>query len=565
MLPAPKIKIFEEFVQAASKEELIWMNGYISGILSIDRAISTDIPSAATAQVEKITVLYGTETGNSKSVATGFSVFLKPLGIKVKLCSADQYKLNDLSKEEFLVVIMSTQGEGEPPLSSKKFYDALHQQQFDLTKLNYAVLALGDSSYPLFCKAGEDIDLRLAALGAKRLNDLVKCDVDFLPVAKDWYQSIAQQLKDRQQPAQKTSHPKTTGSGKQYYTGTVSHIINLNDNISNKATYHIEIATDVPVHYAPGDALGIIPENPDQPVKEILHISGLPANTKVTFRNEDFNLEELFRKKVNIMYLPERTVRQYAKLTGHDIPDTKIGLLNLLKIYPLKHREQFFDLIQLLEPITPRLYSIASSPEAVEDEIHLTVALDTYTIDKETRYGLCSGAMKDWEPGRKVSFYIQKNHHFKLPDPDKPIIMIGPGTGIAPFRSFLSERAANGAEGKNWLFFGEQHFICDFLYQTEIQEWADLGVLTKVSLAFSRDQPYKLYVQHKILEEAREFWNWIDNGAYVYICGAKSPMSTDVQQTILQVIQRYGNKSSTEAMTYLQYMKEEGRYLLDVY
>jgi len=239
--------------------------------------------------------------------------------------------------------------------------------------------------------------------------------------------------------------------------------------------------------------------------------------------------------------------------------------LNLLKIYPVKDAAQFEEVIDALEPISPRLYSISSSPEAHIGEVHLTVAKDIFKVNEEVQYGLCSDLLSRLNPDENIDFYIHKNSQFKLPAADKDIILIGPGTGIAPFRSFLAERDATGAIGKNWLFFGDQHFATDFLYQTEFQNWIQTGVLTKMNVAFSRDQQQKIYVQHKMFKHGAEFFEWLQAGAYLYVCGAKEPMSIDVENTLLDIIRHFGNKKDTEALVYLDKLKEEGRYMKDVY
>lgn len=263
--------------------------------------------------------------------------------------------------------------------------------------------------------------------------------------------------------------------------------------------------------------------------------------------------------------MPERVVKHYASVVQQNIPETKIDLLDLLKIYPVKDANQFLEVIKILETIAPRLYSIASSPDAHSGEVHITVAKNTFKVNDETRFGLASDFLSHLNENTELKFYVSPNNQFRLPEEDQNIIMIGPGTGIAPFRSFLAERDSTGATGKNWLFFGEQHFATDFLYQTEIQNWFETGVLTKVNIAFSRDQQEKIYVQHKMLQHGAEFFEWLHAGSYVYVCGTKDPMSIDVEQTLLQIIEKFGERSKEEAEQFLDDMKEEGRYVKDVY
>jgi len=565
MLTATKLKIIQELIAGSSKEELIWLNGYLAGIVAAQAdGQEAEAPPAKPA-IGKITIAYGTESGNSKKVATEFASKAKKNGIAAKLVSLDQYRLADLSKEEYFFTVISTQGEGEPPAAAKKFYDHIHQNGYKLEKLKFGVLALGDTAYPLYCKAGEDVDEQLQRLGGQRVVNLQKCDVDYEAEATNWYSAILQKLGNQQgtpTPAAtvvaKKSHAKKT------FVGTVLTNINLNDQGSNKQTHHIEIAAD-DLDYQSGDSIGIIPENSKAVVDAVIAFTGADADKLISYRNEEISLFNLLRKKLNIVYLPERVVRKYALLVQQEIPETKIGLLDLLKIYPVRDAAQFDEVVELLEPNAPRLYSVSSSPEAHIGEVHLTIALDKFVVNEEIKFGLCTDILCQLAPDDAIEFYVHKNSQFKLPAADKDIIMIGPGTGIAPFRSFLAERDAKGATGRNWLFFGDQHFQTDFLYQTEFQDWLNTGVLTKLDVAFSRDQPEKVYVQHKMFKQVDTFFEWLQSGAYVYVCGAKEPMSNDVENTLLDIIQHASHKSRPEALHYLDLMKEEGRYLKDVY
>ncbi len=318
------------------------------------------------------------------------------------------------------------------------------------------------------------------------------------------------------------------------------------------------------VNYEPGDSLGVVPHNPVEVVDSILSIVGINRNKKFHYRNEEFSVHDLLRKKLNITYLPERVVTKYASLVQQEIPSIRMDLLNLVKIYPVKDEAQFEEVVDILDPITPRLYSIASSLAAHENEVHLTVVKNCFTVNNEVLQGLCSHYLANLSADSSFDFYIHKNSEFRLPAADKDIIMIGPGTGIAPFRAFIEERNASGASGRNWLFYGDQHFESDFLYQTEIQNYLQLGALTRVDVAFSRDQAEKIYVQHKILKQGDGFFSWLESGAHVYVCGAKS-MGDDVEQALIQVVEQLGNKSAEQAQSYINLLKEEGRYQKDVY
>ena len=569
MLAEPKLKTLLDLISHSTKEELIWMNGYISGLLTQvgakQEGAVPGVPAVVKPSVGKITIVYGTETGNSKRVATDFAGKAKKIGITPKLVSLDQYRLTDLSKEEYFLAIISTQGDGEPPAAAKKFYDHIHLNGFKFDKLKFSVLALGDTSYPLFCKAGEDVDAQLQKLGGKRIAPMQKCDVDFDEEANQWFASVLQSLNGNESaPAAPVVSPPKKSSGKKTYTGAILSNTNLSDRGSNKQTHHIEIGAEG-LEYLPGDSIGIIPENDTAVVEAILLLTGTHKLAKIDYRGGLQYISGLLQKKLNLFHLPERVVKQYSAIVQQEIPATRIDLLDLLKIYPVSDSSQFEDVVEILEPITPRLYSIASSPEAHDGEVHLTVARDIFCVNDEIKYGICSDYLSQLPENTELEFYIHKNNQFRLPAPDKDVIMVGPGTGVAPFRSFLAERDATGASGRNWLFFGDQHFASDFLYQTEMQNWVETGVLTRMNVAFSRDQAKKLYVQHKMQQHGAELYHWLESGAYLYICGAKDPMSTDVEETLLQILETFGNKSKEAAVQFLDQLKEEGRYLKDVY
>lgn len=567
MLAEPKLKIILDLVQSSSKEELIWMNGFLSGL--INNGQSQEQTAVAAPSVKKITIAYGTETGNSKKVATEFAVKAKKHGIAAKLVSLEQYRITDLPREEYFFTVLSTHGEGEPPVAAKKFYDYIHNNGFKVPQLKYAVLALGDTSYPLYCKAGEDVDVQLNKLGAERIVPLQKCDVDFEEDADTWFGNVLQLIADAPQAkiTAKIIAPAETkkAAGKKYYNGTILANINLNDKGSNKETYHIEVGVEEALEYEPGDALAIVPHNKKSVVENIIALTGIDASLTVETAKATSTVEELLTKNLNISYLLSSVVKKYAAITGHEIPDTRFDFIDLLKLYPVKDARQFIEVLKILSLIAPRLYSISSSPNAHSGEVHITVSRHRFTVGEEEKVGLCSDYVGDLPVDTNITFYIHKNRAFRLPAPQKDIIMIGPGTGIAPMRSFLAERDATGATGRSWLFFGEQHFVTDFFYQTEIQNWLQTGVITKLSLAFSRDQQQKIYVQHKMQKHAAELFEWIDNGASVYVSGTKDPMSKDVENTLLEIIREKGKKSDEEANTYLKKLKDEGRYEKDVY
>ncbi len=597
------MKTLEALVRDSSEAELIWINGYLSGLVADKvrtvgqatngngHAAHQDVNGKAAIE-RKATICYGTETGNAKKLALDLARLCKQSGITVSCKGLDQYRFEDLSKERDFYVVVSTQGEGEPPEPAKAFFKELETANVSLSRMRFGVLALGDTAYPLYCKAGEDLDARLHALGAERVLPLQKCDVDYEADAAAWFNQLIQRYATVPNgsgalsaadaatsiadalahapastlgatavaPAKAAKH-----SGKRYYNGTVTTHINLNDRGSRKETWHIEIQTTEPVDYQPGDAIAIVPENRPEVVERILALLQVNADKTVDLGKGEHTVGELLQKQLSVCHLLASTVKKYAQLTGHGIPDTRMDLADLLHIYPLSAPEQLVPMLALLSPIAPRLYSVASSPRVNAHEVHLVVAKHRFLAEDSERFGLCSSFLGDLPRGTAIRFYVHHNRAFKLAPEDKDIIMIGPGTGIAPFRGFLQDRDQSGAGGRNWLFFGEQHFQTDFLYQSELQQYLQTGVLQRLSVAFSRDQVERIYVQHRMKEMGAELFNWLQGGAYLYISGTKDPMSKDVEKALLEVIAEQGAMDATAAAKYLEQCKKEGRYQKDVY
>ncbi|NAW50447.1 sulfite reductase [Elizabethkingia argentiflava] len=572
MLSEIKLKVLEEISNSFSRDEVIWASGYLAG-----RAASSAFLTEKESQqpndvlisesVQKITLAYGTETGNAKKLAMGFSAIAKKKGFKIKLEDLAQYKTKDLSQEAYFFIITSTQGDGEPPFSAKKFYDYIHENELDLSHLKFGILGLGDSSYPQFCKTAEDIDTRLESLGAQRVIPLKKCDVDYEEEAPQWLEDVFSVTHNKGKSITHSSSSASSVSGiRKKYKGKVSTTINLNDITSDKETYHIELDTEEPVVYKPGDALGVVPFNSRIVVEEIINLTEINPRMQIETPRFTASVFDLLHEHLNISYLQQATVSEYARITGQDIPEIRLSLLDLLRIYPVKNVSEFEEIIKILSPQIPRLYSISSSPEAHgNQQVHITVAKSEFFINDKKYTGLCSGFLSGFKEGECVGFYIQEAKHFKLPDTQKDIIMIGPGTGVAPFRSFLWERDALGAEGRNWLFFGDRHFLSDFLYQSDFQYFLKTGVLTHLDLAFSRDTAEKIYVQHRLQQKANQVFQWLQAGAYLYVCGARNPMSKEVEETLLDIIQHQGKLSKKEALKYLEELEVSGRYTKDVY
>jgi len=558
MIEEIKLNELNQLVERLSREELLWLNGYVSGLLkgSAREEVKGEVLQG------KLTIVYGTETGNAKKLATEFVAKARKQGLQAKLSSLDQYRLSDLTKEENFVVIVSTHGDGEPPAAAKKFFDHIFGSKPELSRLRFSVLALGDTAYPLFCKAGEEIDSRLENLGGTRILALQKCDVEYQEIAEEWFKQLVQSFTPSKGgvPAQALTQ-KTLG--RKVFNGRILSKVNLNAKESSKETYHIEIAADDLV-YEPGDSIGVVPKNQLNEVEKIIALLGIREDQSIAYGGKEYLLKDVLTHKLSVCYLSDRVVKKYAVIVQQNIPSVRLDLIDLLKIYPPSDEKQGIEIIQSLEPITPRLYSISSSHRAHEGEVHITVARNCFQLDGVTRHGLCSDYLAQLGEEAEFEFYVHKNLQFRLPSADKDIIMIGPGTGIAPFRAFVEERVNVGATGRSWLFFGDQHFHSDFLYQTEWQDHLKTGALTKMNVAFSRDQQEKIYVQHKLLHHAAEVLQWIESGAYVYICGAKS-MSVDVENILLEIIGVDGKKSEDEAQLYLSQLTEEGRYLKDVY
>jgi sulfite reductase (NADPH) flavoprotein alpha-component len=553
MLSETKLSLLQQLAQNASKEEIIWTKGYLTGFLDRVELLGGTTEGNTLAPVAvKPLIIYGTETGNSKKVASNLLATFKKNKIQAKAIDVFQYDAAKLEKESLVLFVMSTQGEGEFPQNAIPFYEKLKASNANLNKVSFAVLGLGDSSYPLFSNAGILLDEVLAEKGAKRLLPLVKADVDFAETVSIWeadlqkaFQNLGSNVTNEVKPTS-----ATVSSGKKNYLGKISHKVVLNDTGSNKETYHIEIESDDEISYEPGDALGVFPKNKEAEIQAI-----------ATYFGEE-NYSILADK--NIRGLSKKSLEAFSKLFEIEIIEEKANLLDIIQKYNPK-KVKLEEVIALLLPISPRLYSISSSSEAHDGQVHLTVSLNKFKVNDKMKSGLASEFLADFPLDEQLEFYIHKNQNFRLPKEETDIIMIGPGTGIAPFRSFLAERDVTGAEGKNWLFFGEQHFVLDFYYQTEIQEWLTTGVLTKLDTAFSRDQERKIYVQDRIREKAKEFNAWLENGASIYICGQKNPMSQDVENAIVAVISKERNISEEQAKQILEELENQGKYQKDVY
>ena len=396
--------------------------------------------------------------------------------------------------------------------------------------------------------------------------NLFKADVDYKLIADEWMEIVFLKLSSTSNSINIFDKKETISKDKSnHYKGKISSIVNLNDNKSDKKTYHIEVECDSEVQYQSGDIASVLPINDPNLVNEIILFTKVDPHKIIELNKRKDSIKELLLNYLCITYLSESVLKSISEKLSLSIPSIRIDLLDLIKKYSINSSEQFEKVLQSLNPISPRQYSIASSSIVNQSELHLTVALDRFQINGQIKNGLCSGYLCGLQEGQEISFTIKKNPHFHLPDSTKDIIMIGPGTGIAPFRAFVAERSEIQAKGKNWLFFGDRKFTENFLYQTEWQEHFAMGVLNKINLAWSRDGKEKYYVQDEIRKEGKEFVEWLEGGAYIYVCGAKDPMSIDVEKAIIEVISINKNISLKKAKSYLEKLESEYRYRKDVY
>ena len=579
-------------LQAATTDftptQLAWVSGYFWGVLNQQSGAAVAVPAQA-AEVPSITLISASQTGNARRVAEALRDDLLAAKLNVKLVNAGDYKFKQIAAEKLLVVVTSTQGEGEPPeeaVALHKFLFSKKAPKLDGTA--FAVFGLGDTSYEFFCQSGKDFDSKLAELGAERLLDRVDADVEYQTAAAEWRARVVEVLKARA-PVSAPAQLATSGAVNDIHTSPytkeapLSATLSVNQKItgrdSEKDVRHIEIDLgDSGLRYQPGDALGVWYQNDPQLVKELVELLWLKGDEPVTVDGKTLPLAEALEWHFELTVNTATIVENYATLTRSESLLPLVGDKAQLQQYaaatPIVDMVRFSPaqldaeaLIGLLRPLTPRLYSIASSQAEVESEVHVTVGVVRYEIEGRARAGGASSFLADRvEEDGEVRVFIEHNDNFRLPaNPETPVIMIGPGTGIAPFRAFMQQRAADGAQGKNWLFFGNPHFTEDFLYQVEWQSYVKEGLLTRIDLAWSRDQQQKVYVQDKLREQGAKLWRWINDGAHIYVCGDANRMAKDVEHTLLEVIAEYGAMDAEAADEFLSELRVERRYQRDVY
>lgn len=584
----------QQTISQLSPQQMAWVSGYFWG-LSQSQTLGASAPLTQAAALTsakpagKLTIIFASQTGNAKGVAEALEQEAQAAGIAVQLFDASDYKGKDLAKETHVIFVASTNGEGEAPDNALELHEFLQSKKAPkLPNLQYGVIGLGDSSYEFFCQTGKDFDAFLEKLGAKRFIDRVDCDVDYDAPAAEWrakaLDSVKEALAGSQAEVVQLPVGQATTSHSQYnkqnpYTAILLTSQKITGRDSGKDVRHIEIdLADSGLTYQPGDALGVWYENSAELANAVLAAAGLSGVESVEVDGESLSLHSALVSKYEITGSNPQFVTKFAELSDskklqklvEDKDKLREYAVNTQIVDVLKEKKTKLSaeqLISLLRRLTPRLYSIASSQSEVDEEVHLTVGIVEYDVDGEVRQGGASSFLgQRLEEGESVKVFIEHNNNFKLPQDDStPVIMIGPGTGIAPFRSFIQERDNRGADGKSWLFFGDRTFTQDFLYQVEWQKYLKSGALTRLDVAFSRDQHEKVYVQHRVLEQAEQVWQWLQDGAYVYICGDATRMAKDVHEALIVVAQQQGGLSREKAEEYFNELRKAKRYQRDVY
>ncbi|MEH7300826.1 assimilatory sulfite reductase (NADPH) flavoprotein subunit [Neobacillus drentensis] len=593
-------ELLNRLLPTLTDAQKVWLSGYLAATpftvfgAANNQGAVLPVQSSDSKATKEITILYGSQTGNARGLAKKTGKTLEEKGFQVTVSSMKDFKTNNLKKVQNLLIIVSTHGEGEPPDSALTFHEFLHSKRAPkLTDLHFSVLALGDSSYEFFCQTGKEFDSRLEELGGTRLYPRFDCDVDYDEPASEWLEGILGSLSTELEGTSATSASPVAAAAQstesEYsrsnpFKAEVLENINLNGRGSNKETRHLELSLEGSgMTFEPGDSLGIYPENDPALVEQLLaELTWSSEETVIVNKQGDaLSLQKALTSYFEITVLSKPFLEKVAKLSKNEELQDLIAPGNEEKMKAYIHGRDLLDLVRdfgpwgesaqefisVLRKIPARLYSIASSLAANPDEVHLTIGAVRYDAHGRDRKGVCSILTAErLQPGDTLPVFIQQNENFKLPtNPETPIIMVGPGTGVAPFRSFIQEREETGAEGKSWLFFGDQHFVTDFLYQTEWQKWLKEGVLTKVDVAFSRDTDEKVYVQHRMLEQSEELFKWLQEGAHLYICGDEKHMAHDVHHTFLSIIEKEGNMSREQAEAYLAEMQQQKRYQRDVY
>ena len=580
--------------------QLMWASGFLAGaeLLRSNGAAAVVPTSPAPAQApagvqpaqRRLTVLYASETGNSAALAATLAGQATAKGLQAAAHDLASYKTRNLASEQDVLIITSTYGEGDPPQPAAGFFEFIEGRKAPkLAGLRFAVLALGDSTYEHFCEAGKRLDRRFEELGATRLQPRIDCDVDYDQPAQAWADRLLAALEPAgEQDAPPAAHaavaaatPVAARYDKRHpYAANVIDNLVLTGRGSSKETRHVELdLSETGLAYEPGDALGIVPRNDPAVVAQLVETLGLASDTPVTLDERSVPLADALTTGFEIvagtprflaswgelagasrlveLAKPEKAAERTAFLQGHHVTD-------IIRMHPVPGVTAA-QAVAGLRRLQPRLYSIASSAGAQDGAAHLTVSTVSYELHGTRRFGVTSGELSRIGDTASLPVYIKPNPHFRLPADDRPIIMVGAGTGVAPYRAFLQERELRGATGRAWLFFGERNFRSDFLYQVEWQGFLANGVLSRMDVAFSRDRGGKVYVQHRLRERARDLYVWLEEGAHLYVCGDATGMAPDVDGALLDIIASEGGKSPEAAADYLRQLQSDHRYSRDVY
>lgn len=597
-LDARQAEQLNQLIDTLSPTQVTWISGYLSGInaaLSEGQVAAPAVTAPAALNEARLTILFGSQTGNAEGIAEQLRDQATARGFSASVVDMDDYKPKDLKKESNVVVIVSTHGEGDPPDNAEALHEFIYGKKApSLEGVNFAVLALGDSSYEHFCKTGQDFDEQLEKLGAYRVTPRVDCDVDYDDDAEAFIATTLDKLDAERQddahpnvahmPAAATpaSAASEAWSRKRPFQAELLTNTVLNGRGSAKEVHHIELATeDSGLVWEPGDSIGVVASNAPAVVDELMGALGLDGDEVVTGVDGEIALRDALTRQYEITTLTRPFVEKYAQLAESEELDALLAednreafaqfidgrhIVDLVERFPATGLNGS-DLVRILRKLPPRLYSIASSHSADPDEVHLTVAAVRYDSHGRHREGVASIHLADrvGDEG-EVSIYVDRNKNFRLPeDNDRPIIMIGPGTGVAPFRAFMQEREEREAAGRNWLFFGAQHFLSDFYYQTDWLRWRDSGLLSRIDVAFSRDQAEKIYVQQRLREQGRELWAWLQDGANIYVCGDADAMAHDVHEALIDIISEHGGLDAAAAADHLKQLQKDKRYQRDVY
>ncbi|GHB90209.1 assimilatory sulfite reductase (NADPH) flavoprotein subunit [Cerasicoccus arenae] len=584
----PQRNTLNQILPTLSDQQTTWLSGFLAGAQSSASGPSAAAAAPAAPSSIPLTILYGTESGNCEELAAQAKKAAAAKGFAAKTLDMGDIKAADLAKVKNLLVIVSTWGDGEPPDRAVIFYEQIMGDQAPkLDQTHFSVLALGDTSYEKFCQIGKDFDARLEALGAKRFHPRTDCDLDYEGPFKKWLDGALQNLGSLAAPVAPVvsngsapSAPAIEYGKKNHFPSELKERVLLNGRGSIKETIHLELSlAGSGLTYDAGDALAVVPSNCPEDITAVIEAGRFKADDIVPAPDgSDGPLNEVLAQYYDITGLTKNIVKKYNELAKSDVLTAMLGdkeklqsylwgrqVCDLLTDYPIGLPAKEF--VNLLRKMPPRLYSIASSMKAHPDEVHLTVAAVRYDAHGRARKGVASTYLADRVAiGETIPVYTHHNKNFKLPaNSDTPIIMIGPGTGIAPFRSFIEDRAADGAKGKNWLFFGDQRFSYDFLYQLEWQDYLKDGLLTKLNTAFSRDQPQKIYVQQRMIEEGKGIYDWLQDGAHFYVCGDASRMAHDVNEALITIYQTHGGQSREDAEATVKQLQKDKRYQRDVY